>query len=68
MPRGQLLRLWFAQERTIVLERDGHTAGFAVLRRFGRAHAVGPLAAPDLDALRLLIAGCVPNVGGAAYS
>ena len=58
MPRGELLRRLFAQEKTVVLERDGQTAGFAVLRRFGHGHAVGPVAAPDFDAARLLIANC----------
>jgi ribosomal protein S18 acetylase RimI-like enzyme len=57
MHRGELLRRLFAQEKTVVLERGGQTAGFAVLR-FGHGHAVGPVAAPDFDAARLLIADC----------
>jgi predicted N-acetyltransferase YhbS len=58
MARGALLRRLFAEERTVVLERSGLAAGFAVLRRFGRGHAIGPVAAPDLDAARQLIADC----------
>jgi GNAT superfamily N-acetyltransferase len=58
MPRAELLRRLFAQGKTVVLERGGQLAGFAVLRRYGHGHAVGPVAAPDVDAARLLIADC----------
>lgn len=64
MPRGELLCRLFAQEKTVVLERGNRAVGFAVLRRFGRGHAVGPVAAPDLDAARLLIAECCRHAGG----
>ncbi len=64
MPRGELLHRLFAQEKTIVLERKGQAAGFAVLRRFGRGHAIGPVAAPDLDAARLLITDCCRHNAG----
>lgn len=64
MPRGELLRRLFAQEETLVLERGGQTAGFAVRRRFGRGHAIGPVAAPDLEAARLLIAACCLHIDG----
>jgi len=64
MARGELLCRLFSQEKTVVLERGGHVAGFAVLRRYGRGHAVGPVAAPDLDAARLLIAECCRRAEG----
>jgi GNAT superfamily N-acetyltransferase len=64
MPRGELLRRLFAQGRTVVLERGGEVAGFAVLRRFGRGHAIGPVVAPDLDAARALIAACCRQADG----
>ena len=64
MPRGELLRRLFAQGRTVVLERGGQLAGFAVLRRYGHGHAVGPVAAPDVDAARLLIADCCRHTEG----
>jgi len=64
MPRDELLRRLFAQEQTIVLERDGGIAGFAVLRRFGRGEGIGPVAAPDADAARLLIAACAREADG----
>jgi GNAT superfamily N-acetyltransferase len=64
MPRGELLRRLFAQERTVVLERGGQAAGFAVLRRFGRGHLVGPVAAPDFDSARALISDCLRHCEG----
>ena len=64
MPRGELLRRLFSEEKTVVLERGGQAAGFAVLRRFGHGHAVGPVAAPDFDAARLLIADCCRHTEG----
>ena len=64
MPRGELLRRLFSQEKTVVLERGGQAAGFAVLRRYGHGHAVGPVSAPDLDAARLLITDCCRHAEG----
>jgi ribosomal protein S18 acetylase RimI-like enzyme len=64
MSRGELLRQLFAQERTVVLERGGQAAGFAVLRRFGRGHLVGPVAAPDFEAARVLISDCCRHTEG----
>ena len=65
MPRGELLRRLFAQgKKTVVLERGGRVAGFAVLRRYGHGHAVGPVAAPDIDSARLLIADCCRHTEG----
>jgi len=64
MARGELLRRLFSEEKTVVLERGGQVAGFAVLRRHGLGHAIGPVAAPDLDAARLLIAECCRQAKG----
>ena len=64
MPRGELLRRLFAEEKTVVLERGGQVAGFAVLRRFGRGHVVGPVAAPDFDSARALISDCCRYTDG----
>jgi predicted N-acetyltransferase YhbS len=64
MLRTELLRRAFAEDRAVVLERDGETAGFAVLRRYGRGQAIGPVAAPDLEAASLLISDCCGHVDG----
>jgi len=64
MDRTGLLRRAFADERTVVLERGGEAVGFALLRRYGRGHAIGPVAAPDLDAACLLISECCRHVDG----
>ena len=64
MMRPDLLHRAFAQERTVVLERGGEIAGFAVLRRFGRGQVIGPVAAPDQDGARVLIAECCRRAEG----
>ena len=40
----------------IVLDRDGEAIGFALIRRFGRGDAIGPVVAPDLGRAKALIA------------
>jgi len=64
MQRGELLRRSFAREKAVILERGGQVAGFALLRRFGLGHVVGPVTAPDADAARLLIADCLRRTQG----
>jgi GNAT superfamily N-acetyltransferase len=39
----------------IVLSRGGEPIGFALFRRFGRGHAIGPVVAPDAPRARVLI-------------
>lgn len=58
MPRDELVRRLFNSEQTLVLTREGRVAGYAVLRQFGRGQAIGPVAAPDFNAARLLIDAC----------
>lgn len=64
MARVEMLRRLFSQESTVVLERGGRAAGFAVLRRFGHGHVIGPVGAPDFDAAQLLIADCCCRAEG----
>lgn len=64
MQRARLLRRAFAEGQSVVLERAGKVTGFAVLRRYGRGQAIGPVAAPDLDAACLLISECCRHVDG----
>ncbi|SOZ16092.1 GCN5-related N-acetyltransferase [Cupriavidus taiwanensis] len=56
MSRDELLRALLAAGETVVLERDGKVAGFSIMRRFGRGHAIGPVVAPDTDHAKALIA------------
>jgi predicted N-acetyltransferase YhbS len=57
MPRDALIdELFRDAEATVVLDHDGSACGFAMLRRFGRGHAIGPVVAPDADGAKSLIA------------
>ena len=57
MPRNALIdELFRDAEATIVLDQDGSACGFAMLRRFGRGHAIGPVVAPGVDGAKALIA------------
>lgn len=40
----------------VVLDQDGVAIGFALLRRFGRGHVIGPVVAPDPAAAQALVA------------
>ena len=39
----------------VALDRNGSAIGFALLRRFGRGHVIGPVLAPDAARARALI-------------
>lgn len=57
MPRPQLIDSLLAQaEACVVLDHDGTQKGFAILRRFGRGHVIGPVIAPDTEGAKALIA------------
>ena len=57
MPRDALIEELHAQaEASVVLDHDGEARGFALLRRFGRGHAIGPVVAPDAEGAKALIA------------
>lgn len=55
MARGAMLTPLIAGADGVVLDRDGAIAGFALIRRFGRGHVVGPVVAPDTDGAKALI-------------
>ena len=55
MDRSALLEALRSAE-TIVLDRDGEMAGYAVCRRFGRGFVVGPVVAPNAAGAMALIA------------
>jgi predicted N-acetyltransferase YhbS len=57
MPRDALIdELFRDAEATVVLDDDGSARGFAMLRRFGRGHVIGPVVAPDAEGAKALIA------------
>ena len=56
MSRGEILQLLLPIAECAVLERQGQLEGFAVMRRFGRGHVIGPLVAPDSESAKALIA------------
>jgi ribosomal protein S18 acetylase RimI-like enzyme len=57
MPRDALIdELFRDAEATVVLDQEGSARGFAMLRRFGRGHAIGPVVAPDTEGAKALIA------------
>ncbi|MGA0609694.1 GNAT family N-acetyltransferase [Caldimonas sp. KR1-144] len=57
MPRDALVDELFASaEATVVLDHEEQPRGFAMLRRFGRGHAIGPVVAPDAQSAKALIA------------
>ncbi len=55
MDRSALIAALIAGGNSIVLDRDGSAIGFAVLRRFGIGHMIGPVIAPDETRARVLI-------------
>ena len=57
MPRDALVAdLLDSAEACVVLDHDNAPRGFAMLRRFGRGHAIGPVVAPDAEGAKALIA------------
>ena len=57
MPRDALIdELFRDAEATVVLDHDDHACGFAILRRFGRGYAIGPVVAPNAEGAKALIA------------
>lgn len=54
-PRRRLLENLMLEGRFTVLETDGVVHGFAVTRRFGRGHVVGPVIAAQLRDAQTLI-------------
>lgn len=60
MPRDALIdQLFRDADATVVLDQEGGARGFAMLRRFGRGHVIGPVVAPGTDGAKALIAHLV---------
>ncbi|MEJ2459278.1 MAG: GNAT family N-acetyltransferase, partial [Novosphingobium sp.] len=56
MDRKMVLDAFLTEGNTVVLSREHEQTGFAVLRRFGRGWAIGPVVAPDATGAQALIA------------
>jgi hypothetical protein len=57
MPRDALIaELLQSADACVVLDHDNAPKGFAMLRRFGRGHSIGPVVAPDAEGAKALIA------------
>jgi GNAT superfamily N-acetyltransferase len=56
MCRERLLRTLIAAGECHVIEHDGVLGGYAVFRRWGRGHVIGPVVAHDAAGARTLIA------------
>ena len=56
MARDAVLKQLLSMAEGAVLERNGELAGFSIMRRFGRGHAIGPVVAPDSERAKALIA------------
>jgi len=55
MDRSHLLNALIEGGAGVVLDREGEVAGFALSRRFGRGHVIGPVVASDAGHARALI-------------
>lgn len=53
--RGAILRAILSRAFGVVLDHDSTPIGFALMRRFGHGHVIGPVVAPDQDLARALI-------------
>lgn len=59
MPRVAMITALLGSADTVVLDHQAQARGFAMLRRFGRGLAIGPVVAPDADSAKALIAHLV---------
>ncbi|MGU7771809.1 GNAT family N-acetyltransferase [Burkholderia sp. MR1-5-21] len=53
--RGAVIGALLDVANGIALDRDGELLGFALFRRFGRGHVIGPVVAPDVLRAQALI-------------
>lgn len=63
-PREALVAALMREARGVVLDRGGQAIGFAMSRRFGRGHVIGPVVAPDLRCARALVGHCLGSRQG----
>jgi predicted N-acetyltransferase YhbS len=64
MDRTHLMAELLDQPGGVALEDGGAVSGFALLRRFGRGRLIGPVAAPDLECGKAMIAPLLDRYAG----
>jgi GNAT superfamily N-acetyltransferase len=64
MPRSSMVAALADVGNVVVIERAGGVAGYAIARRFGRGHVVGPVAAESAQDARLLILAQLAKLKG----
>lgn len=62
--RSEVLAALLNVAEGVVLDRDGEPVGFALMRRFGRGHVIGPLVAPHIEGAQALISHWVGSNEG----
>jgi predicted N-acetyltransferase YhbS len=65
MDRTHLLAKLLDEPGGVALEEHGVLTGFALIRLFGRGRVIGPVAAPDLDRAKAMIAPLIERHVGA---
>jgi GNAT superfamily N-acetyltransferase len=65
LPRDAALAALLQAGECVILERSGAVAGYALARRFGRGHLVGPVVAPDEANAGALIGHRLARLAGA---
>jgi predicted N-acetyltransferase YhbS len=64
MDRTHLLARLLDEPGGVALEERSQVTGFALLRRFGRGRVIGPVAAPDFEGARAMIAPLLDRHAG----
>jgi predicted N-acetyltransferase YhbS len=64
MPRQHLVQALTDIGDTLVMVQDGELLGYAIARKFGRGHVIGPVAAHSADDAKKLIRAHLAKLGG----
>jgi hypothetical protein len=64
MPRKDMMARLLEVAEGVLIEKDGVTLGFSMIRPFGRGHMIGPVVAPDTERARALIAHWAAHYAG----
>ena len=64
LDRSELMVALLEASGGVVLDDDGAAVGFALLRRFGRGHVIGPVTAPDAASAQALVGHLIGQHAG----